>query len=91
VALRERVHLSVSPNPVVGGATVAFDLQGERRRVGLEIYDPAGRVVETLAVFGQATGGAVTWIPDDSAPRGVYFARLHGEGVSETVKFVFLR
>jgi hypothetical protein len=78
------VSLRIAPNPVLHAATFTFD--GSAQRLALEIYDPAGRLVEKLAPTG-----AVTWTPGDRAARGVYFARLRGDGVSETVKFVVLR
>jgi hypothetical protein len=76
--------LRVAPNPVLHGATFTFD--AATRPLSLEIYDPAGRLVEKLV-----PGGAVVWTPGEHAARGVYFARLRGEGASETVKFVNLR
>jgi hypothetical protein len=78
------VRLRVAPNPTLHGATFTFD--AATHPLALEIFDPAGRLVEKLAPTG-----AVTWTPSDRAPRGVYFARLSGDGVSETVKFVVLR
>jgi hypothetical protein len=79
-----RLRLTVSPNPVLQGATFTFDPTA--RPVSLEIYDPAGRLVERLR-----PSGGVTWTPGDRAARGIYFARLTAEGASETVKFVVLQ
>jgi hypothetical protein len=33
----------------------------------------------------------VTWLPEENAPNGVYFARLRGDGVITTVKFIIVR
>jgi hypothetical protein len=77
-------RLTVRPNPVFHGATFSFDPASQP--LSLEIYGPAGRLVERLR-----PSGAVMWVPSEQAPRGVYFARLTGEGGSETVKFVVLQ
>jgi hypothetical protein len=82
-APRARLRLTVRPNPVLHGATFTFG--PVTHPLSLEIYDPSGRLVERLIPSGE-----VTWIPTDRAARGVYFARLKGEGTSETVKFVVL-
>jgi hypothetical protein len=78
------LHVSVAPNPVLHGATFSFDPSSQP--LSLEIYDLSGRLVERLRRSGTAM-----WTPSEQAPRGVYFARLKGEGGSETVKFVVLR
>lgn len=80
-----RLRLTVDPNPVSSGAEFGFD--GGIGNPTLEIFDPQGRLVDLLRPRGQR----VRWNPGGSLPRGVYFARLRGAGVSETVKFLVIR
>ncbi len=75
--------LSIAPNPVRGVAE--FSLEGAGPRV-LSIFDSQGRLVERLA----GSDGRWTWTPG-ALTAGVYFARLDGGGIGETVKFLYLR
>jgi photosystem II stability/assembly factor-like uncharacterized protein len=87
---------SVFPNPGAGGAQAfVFSLQlGEADRVGLDVFDAAGRRVATVAAREFPTGGAhtLTWSPAGLAS-GVYFARLRGEWSGAVVgrKLVIVR
>jgi hypothetical protein len=79
-----RLPLAVAPNPVLNGATFTFDPTVLPQ--WLEIYDPTGKLVQRLR-----PGPTTTWRPSNGTPRGVYFARLTAQGVSETVKFIVLK
>jgi hypothetical protein len=81
----QRPHLTVEPNPVSTSAQFSFDQDIEAPI--LEIFDPQGRLVDLLRPLGPV----IRWSPARSWPRGVYFARLRGQGVSETVKFLVIR
>jgi hypothetical protein len=81
----ERVHLEIRPNPVPLGAEFTFD--PHFASATLEIYDLAGRLIEQI----RPSTYRVTWTPTSSLQSGVYFARLRGNGVSETVKFLLIR
>jgi len=79
-----RLRLSVRPNPVLHGAEfVVGPMDGKGT---LDIYDPLGRLVESVR-----PRGTFTWEPGNEAVSGIYFARLQGEGVAQVVKFVVLR
>lgn len=80
-----QVRLTIDPNPVSANAEFSFD-KGIAAPV-LEIFDPQGRLVDLLHPSSQG----VRWSPARSWPRGIYFARLRGTGVSETVKFLLIR
>ena len=68
-----------SPNPFQG--RVAFDVfLASRGRVGLQIFDLAGRRVATLLDEERDAGGhRVVFEPEDGIPQGVLFYRLRTE------------
>lgn len=78
------LHLSVTPNPMRGGAEFAFPGVGPRV---LAIFDSQGRLVDRLT----GIDGRWVWQPGSSSPAGVYFARVEGGAVGEAVKFLRLR
>ncbi len=69
--------LGASPNPFHTATRVYFQMRSPGR-AGLHVYDPAGRLVETLADRHYGAGlHEVTWrTPAGSQPSGVYFLRL---------------
>jgi flagellar hook capping protein FlgD len=84
-----RGALLTSPNPFVGGTSLAFTL-AEPEAVTLEVYDFSGRLVRSLARGWLPAGPRrVTWDGRDggghrTAP-GIYFARLRTRsGVHES-------
>lgn len=85
VTTRRHLRLTVDPNPV--SSTAEFMSDSEIRYPTIEIFDPQGRLVDLLRPLSHR----VQWSPRGSLPRGVYFARLRGAGVSETVKFLVIR
>ncbi len=83
---------SVSPNPVVGSATVSFSLSAESR-VRLSVYDATGREVQVLGQGNWSAGThAVEWdgrlSTGQSAADGVYFVRMSHDTGAETRKIV---
>lgn len=81
----------VKPNPVFSRAEFRFEPTVSP--VTLEIYGPAGRLVDVLCAEdnrGQSGAHRLTWQPGLSNPSGVYFARLRGQDSSEAVRFVVL-
>jgi len=87
--------LPAYPNPFNPATTVAFTLPREGR-VRLEVFDVAGRRVQTL-VDGMLGAGRhdVIWDGLDHAGRnqssGVYFARLQVDGFEQTRKLTLVR
>ncbi len=86
--------ITVSPAPVGREATIRFDL-GRGQRVALDIYDPSGRRVASLADRVFAPGGhSVVWdrrdCRDRRAESGVYWLQLSGETSSRSVRIVLL-
>jgi hypothetical protein len=80
----ERIELTASPNPAVGGTTLEFALARDAD-VKLEVFDVQGRLVAT-PLAGRQPAGAVraSWNLRDAAGRdvlpGLYFARLETLG-----------
>jgi hypothetical protein len=68
-------------------ATVEFVVDDRFTSPSLEIYDSAGRLLDLI----RPMSSLVTWLPEENAPNGVYFARLRGDGVITTVKFIIVR
>ena len=81
----QRLHFSIEPNPISAEAEFVFD--GDMQALVLEIFDPQGRLIDLL----HPSGHRVRWSPSGSLPRGVYFARVQGRNISETVKFAIIR
>jgi hypothetical protein len=81
-----RPGLTVQPNPVFGSSEFLFAPATTPATV--EIYDPGGHLVDVLNAGGK---NRVAWQPRSSHPSGVYFARLRGEQLSSSVRFVVLR
>lgn len=85
-----------APNPAVSGTEIVFYLPAERR-VHLEIFDAAGRLVARLA-DGAKTGPGIHRMPWDGRKdgggrlgSGVYFCLLRTEGFAESKKIVLAR
>lgn len=76
-----RTALSVSPNPFRASATIAYDLS-QPERIGLYVYDLAGRRIATLFQGNQKAGThSLIWDGTDGlgggVPSGVYICRLN--------------
>lgn len=89
------VSVAVAPNPLRGGAAVAFTMpaSGPAR---LEVYTVDGRRVKTLLAGPRAAGpGRVAWDGSDSAgrplPTGLYIVRLLSASGSAMTKAVVMR
>ncbi len=76
-------RLMVRPNPVL--STAEFQFEGTLPAT-VDIYDSLGRLVASVR-----TQGVFTWEPGRAATAGVYFARVRGEDVTQSVKFVVVR
>lgn len=78
------------PNPFSSSTTIAFGLPGPGP-VRLEVYDIAGRLVQTL-VNGGMTGGEHSVELDGSGlASGVYLVRLSADSEKETARVVLMR
>jgi hypothetical protein len=82
--------LTVSPNPVTGPLRVRFGAP-DRVEAALNLYDRNGRLVNRIW-HGRLSGRAmdVTWAPRELGS-GVYFLRLEGDKLDNTVKTVIAR
>jgi hypothetical protein len=79
------------PNPFRTEATVAFVLERDAH-VAVEVFDALGRRVAVLhdgPLAGQRRHAFAFHAAD--LPAGVYYARVHGEGLSETRPLVRIR
>ena len=90
----------VSPNPVTGGATIAYERPGRTTQspdsdVIISLYDASGRFIRELSPGDQANGENIAWdgnLEDGSPiPPGIYFARLTYGKQQAVTKFVVLR
>jgi hypothetical protein len=97
--LTRRLMVNVSPNPVLGPATVRFSLPVAARggyEARIDIYDASGRLVKTLpAGPGDDQAGEVTWKghleSGAEAPAGIYFLKLSQGMEAASTKFVLLK
>ncbi len=72
------------PNPFTGGTTIGFELP-RAEQVRIEVFDPQGRQVQTLADGSYAPGRwSVEWDHRDGAgramPPGIYLYRMRAGG-----------
>ncbi|MCB9464279.1 MAG: DUF3500 domain-containing protein [Candidatus Eisenbacteria bacterium] len=82
--------LSNYPNPFRSATTVAFTLR-EEANVRLDVFDPSGKKVETLASNVLSPGAhAVEWNASD-VPGGVYFCRLQAGSEVVTQRMLVVR
>jgi hypothetical protein len=81
----------VSPNPVVSGGIIRFDVP-RTARVSIQVFDVTGRTVDTIAdsVFGP---GRYSRNIDygKTLGSGVYFMRMQAEEFSRTAKVIILK
>ena len=80
-AARERVALSVTPNPASDLVRIDYSLP-EKTSARLNLYDVTGKLVQTL------TGAARYALPVASLPRGVYVLKLESGDRTATRKLV---
>ena len=78
------------PNPVVGSATIAYDLP-HAAPVTLEVFDALGRRLATLAEGTQAAGRHTARWDASSLPNGLYLYRLTAGAHTQTRKVVVAR
>ena len=72
-----------SPNPFTTYSTVSFTLPAECH-VTLDLYDLAGRKVQTLYTGGLSGGDHSFIVNGTDLPPGIYYLRLNAGGIWET-------
>ncbi len=79
------------PNPFGEMTRISFFVP-ETRFVRIDIYDVAGRLMETLKEeYYQRGTHVVQWAPAANVSSGIYFCRVKAGRTGKTVKLVFLR
>jgi hypothetical protein len=78
------------PNPFNPATAIRYRLTGTMF-VRLTVYNALGAVVAVLADGVQEKGEHSVTFTADRLPSGVYFCRLHAEGVIETRKMLLVR
>ena len=81
------MELSIYPNPVVGEATISFNMN-ETANVTYQIFDLAGRMVQnaTLGTYTQGTHTANFNV--DGLTAGTYIVKLQAGTVSNISKIL---
>jgi aminopeptidase N len=86
-----RFHLSQNkPNPFHSLTTIHYQIP-KRNSVRLEVYDIAGRLVETLVNERQEPGVYQVQWEGKKQSSGIYFYRLQSDNIASTKKLVLLR
>ncbi len=80
--------LAISPNPSFGSVTVEVNLLSSSRRVSLQVYDLAGKLIGT-AFEGELQRGCHSFKLNDLTS-GVYFIRLESDCTNGLRKMVIL-
>ena len=91
----DRIRFSTGPNPSPGPTRLRFALT-DPRRIDLRIFDPAGRLVRTLAGGAYPPGvHEIRWDGSDeqrrAAPSGAYRVLLRSGRESRSTTVVRLR
>jgi len=84
------VHLSVMPNPFASFTNVRFTLM-QSGPVTLNVYDPSGRLLETLEEGEMAAGGHSVEIDGSVLSSGIYLIRLQSGSESAMTRVVLVR
>jgi len=79
------------PNPFNGGTTISFFVPAARR-VTIEVFDAAGRLVQRVADREYGRGDhAIAWDPADRGVRaGIYFCRVKSLGDERVIKLIYV-
>lgn len=78
-----------SPNPFTTGATIGLNVpDGARRQVRLELFDPTGRKISTVAEASLAPGEHRFDLDGSGLTSGVYILRLQSGEIVESVRLV---
>lgn len=80
------------PNPFNPKTTIKFDLP-KRQHVKLNIFDPLGRLIDTV-VDKELNAGyySIYWKPNPYLSSGIYFYRIEvGNNVSQTKKLLYIK
>ncbi len=86
-----QITLSVSPNPVCGGAaSITFSLPAQQTAV-FSIYDISGRQVMAAVRGVMREGTNQISIDTSTLTSGLYFARLETEQIATTARMVVIR
>ncbi len=78
------------PNPFNSRTAIWYTLMTESN-IKIEIYDIAGRMIETLKDGSETAGSHVVTWDAGGLSSGVYFCRLQAETGSQTRKMIFLK
>jgi hypothetical protein len=80
------------PNPILDSGTVSFYLPYPDDAVRLDLFDPAGRCVETITSSRYPAGPTrIEWTPPEGLASGLYVLRLStGRGEKADRKLVVL-
>jgi hypothetical protein len=97
--LTRKLIVNVSPNPVMGPASIRFSLPaaaGAGSEARIDIYNASGRLVKTIPAAEDAgQAGHLTWNrrldSGAEAPAGIYFLKLSHGMEAASAKFVLLR
>lgn len=84
-----RLHQNY-PNPFNAGTTITVSLPNAKHAT-LKIFDLLGREVATLIDEKLAPGKHALSFDGTNLASGVYYARLHVEGFSQTIKMALIR
>ncbi len=84
------------PNPFNPMTTIAYEVSAGGGQVTIEVYDVAGRLVTTLVNGLEPEGEqTVTWdglnANGEQMATGVYFYRMHAEGIESSRKMLLLK
>ncbi len=85
------ITITVSPNPVLGGAASVSFMIPAQQQTTLCIYDLSGRLVMTAAHEVMSEGMNRISIDTSALTSGMYFARLTTGNISATARMVIVR
>ncbi|MFM7766319.1 MAG: T9SS type A sorting domain-containing protein [Bacteroidota bacterium] len=81
--------LNIAPNPSSSNMNIRFELE-KSADVSIQLFDMAGRLVETIS-NGNMAAGIHQYTIGDNVHAGAYFLRFNVDGGSLTEKIIFTR
>jgi len=78
------------PNPFAETTTICWQLPNDAHVI-LKVYDFTGREVKALLECDQAKGEHKIKFNATGLPAGIYFYKLHANGMTETKKMIYIK
>jgi hypothetical protein len=87
ISEEETISAVVYPNPTEGETSIRYNLMSNSD-VTIEVKDMAGKTIQTVSKFNQASGMNELTFDTSNFASGVYYISVNTENGSTTKKFI---